>query len=51
MAVKASFSNQGQICLCGSRLFVERPIYDKFKAASVEKTKDKVGNLKMQKAT
>tara|TARA_Y100001978_G_scaffold189606_1_gene192053 strand:+ start:11849 stop:13291 length:1443 start_codon:yes stop_codon:yes gene_type:complete len=47
MAVKASFSNQGQICLCGSRLFVEKPIYDKFKAAFVEKTKAlKVGNPK-----
>lgn len=47
MAVKASFSNQGQICLCGSRLFIERPIYDKFKAAFVEKTKGlKVGNPK-----
>ena len=47
MAVKASFSNQGQICLCGSRLFVERPIYDKFKAAFVEKTNAlKVGNPK-----
>lgn len=47
MAVKASFSNQGQICLCGSRLFVERPIYDKFKAAFVEKTKAlKVGDPK-----
>ncbi len=29
--VRSSFSNQGEICLCGSRLFVERPIYDKFK--------------------
>ena len=47
MAVKASFSNQGQICLCGSRLFVERPIYAKFRAAFVEKTKAlKVGNPK-----
>lgn len=47
MAVKASFSNQGQICLCGSRLFVERPIYDKFKTAFVEKTKAlKVGDPK-----
>ena len=47
MAIKASFSNQGQICLCGSRLFVERPIYDKFKTAFVEKTKAlKVGNPK-----
>jgi len=29
-AVRASFSNQGQICLCGSRVFVERPAYDAF---------------------
>ncbi len=29
--VRSSFTNQGQICLCGSRIFVERPIYDKFK--------------------
>ena len=48
MAVKASFSNQGQICLCGSRLFVERPIYDQFKAKFVEKTKVlKVGDPKL----
>src|SRR5688500_11358322 len=29
--VRASFANQGQICLCGSRIFVERPIYGRFK--------------------
>ena len=29
--VRSSFSNQGEICLCGSRIFVERPIYDRFK--------------------
>ncbi|MBD3636100.1 MAG: aldehyde dehydrogenase family protein, partial [Crocinitomicaceae bacterium] len=29
--MRSSFANQGQICLCGSRLFIERPIYDKFK--------------------
>ena len=47
MAVKASFRNQGQICLCGSRLFVEESIYQKFKAAFVEKTKQlKVGDPK-----
>ena len=28
--VRSSFSNQGQICLCGSRILVERPIYEKF---------------------
>ena len=37
--VRSSFANQGQICLCGSRIFVERPLYEKFKAAFVEKIK------------
>lgn len=36
--LRSSFSNQGQICLCGSRIFVEKSIYEKFKAALVEKT-------------
>ncbi len=41
----SSFANQGQICLCGSRIFVERPIYEKFKKDFVEKTKKlKVGD-------
>ena len=41
----SSFANQGQICLCGSRIFVQRAIYEKFKIAFVEKTKKlKVGN-------
>jgi aminomuconate-semialdehyde/2-hydroxymuconate-6-semialdehyde dehydrogenase len=35
--MRSSFANQGQICLCGSRIFVERPIYEKFKTAFVEK--------------
>ena len=44
MAAKAAFSNQGQICLCGSRLFVQGSIYEKFRDAIVEKTKKlKVG--------
>lgn len=29
--VRSSFSNQGEICLCGSRIFIERPLYEKFK--------------------
>ncbi len=28
-AVRAAFANQGQICLCGSRLLVERPVYER----------------------
>ena len=35
----SSFANQGQICLCGSRIFVERSIYEKFKNDFVERTK------------
>ncbi len=41
--VHSSFANQGQICLCGSRIFVERSIYEKFKTAFVER----VSNLKV----
>ncbi|AZZ37341.1 2-hydroxymuconic semialdehyde dehydrogenase [Bdellovibrio sp. qaytius] len=37
--LRSTFSNQGQICLCGSRLFIEKSIYEKFKTALVEKTK------------
>ncbi len=35
--LRSSFANQGQICLCGSRIFVERPIYDRFKEAFVNR--------------
>ena len=43
--VRSSFANQGQICLCGSRIFVESSIYDKFKTDFVEKVKAlKVGH-------
>jgi aminomuconate-semialdehyde/2-hydroxymuconate-6-semialdehyde dehydrogenase len=38
-SIKSSFSNQGEICLCGSRIFVEKPLYEKFKTAFVEATK------------
>ena len=37
MTLNSSFSNQGQICLCGSRIFVERSIYEKFKRDFVER--------------
>jgi aminomuconate-semialdehyde/2-hydroxymuconate-6-semialdehyde dehydrogenase len=35
--VQSSFSNQGQICLCGSRILVEEGIYEKFKTTFVER--------------
>jgi aminomuconate-semialdehyde/2-hydroxymuconate-6-semialdehyde dehydrogenase len=42
---RAAFSNQGQICLCGSRIYVERPIYEKFRDALVAKAaKIKIGD-------
>jgi aminomuconate-semialdehyde/2-hydroxymuconate-6-semialdehyde dehydrogenase len=45
--VRSSFANQGQICLCGSRILVERPIYEKFKTEFVKRVKAlKVGNPK-----
>ncbi|MBG6128568.1 aminomuconate-semialdehyde/2-hydroxymuconate-6-semialdehyde dehydrogenase [Aquimarina sp. EL_43] len=37
--LRSSFANQGQICLCGSRIFIERTIYDKFKTDFIAKTK------------
>ncbi len=36
-AVRAGFSNQGQICLCGSRVFVQRRVYDAFVQKFVNK--------------
>lgn len=31
-AVRSAFTNQGEICLCGSRIMVERSIYERFRA-------------------
>ena len=43
--VRSSFANQGQICLCGSRIFVEEKIYEKFKKEFIQKVSElKVGN-------
>lgn len=36
-AKTAAFSNQGQICLCGSRLLVQEDLYEKFKNAFIKK--------------
>lgn len=42
--IQSSFANQGQICLCGSRIFVERKIYEQFKLDFVTQTQSlKVG--------
>ena len=36
--VRSSFSNQGEICLCGSRIFVERSIYARFREDLIART-------------
>ena len=38
--VRSSFANQGQICLCGSRIFVQDTIYEKFKNEFVDRVKN-----------
>lgn len=49
--VKSSFSNQGQICLCGSRIFVEQGIYEQFKKDFIAEVKElQVGHPKDQKS-
>ena len=40
--VRSSFANQGEICLCGSRIFVERTIYDQFLERFTEAAKELV---------
>ncbi len=43
--LRSSFANQGQICLCGSRIYVQKPLYEKFKTDFVQKAKElKVGH-------
>ncbi|WP_339702401.1 aldehyde dehydrogenase [uncultured Marixanthomonas sp.] len=43
--VKSSFANQGQVCLCGSRIFIEESIYEQFKKDFIEKVSQlKVGD-------
>ncbi len=42
LAVRAAFSNQGQICLCTSRMLVERKIYKAFVEAFVAATRELV---------
>ena len=37
--VRSAFQNSGQICLCGSRLLIERAIYDEFRDAFVERVR------------
>lgn len=44
-SLKSSFVNQGEVCMSGSRIYVEREAYDEFLNKFVEKTKKlKVGD-------
>jgi aminomuconate-semialdehyde/2-hydroxymuconate-6-semialdehyde dehydrogenase len=44
-AVRSAFTNQGEICLCGSRILIEESIYEKFRDAFIEKVQQlKVGD-------
>lgn len=45
ISLRSSFANQGQICLCGSRIFVQKGIYEQFKTQFVQAVeKMKVGD-------
>jgi aminomuconate-semialdehyde/2-hydroxymuconate-6-semialdehyde dehydrogenase len=37
--VRSGFANQGEICLCGSRLLVQRPIYERFRREYLERVR------------
>jgi len=41
-SIHSSFSNQGEICLCGSRILVERSLYEKFVNEFVQRSKELV---------
>ena len=50
-AVQSSFANQGQICLCGSRIIIESSIYDRFCDDLVDKTKSLVQGDPLEEST
>lgn len=41
-SVQSSFLNQGEICLCGSRIYIQRSIYDIFKEKFIQQVKELV---------
>ena len=45
ITMRSTFTNQGEVCTCGSRIFIEKPIYDEFKRRLVEIAKKiRIGN-------
>jgi len=51
ISIQSSFSNQGEICLCGSRIFVERSIFQSFVDEFVRRTKNLVIGDPMEEKT
>ncbi|MFC5403255.1 aldehyde dehydrogenase [Cohnella soli] len=41
-SLRSSFINQGAVCLCGSRIYVQRPIYEQFLERFAERTKQQI---------
>lgn len=50
-SVLSSFQNQGEICLCGSRIFIQRGIYNKFKEAFLKQVQQLVVGDPSQETT
>lgn len=45
ITMRSTFTNQGEVCTCGSRIFIERPIYEEFKKRLIEiAEKIRIGN-------
>ncbi len=38
-SISSSFTNQGEICLCGSRILIEKKLFDRFVEAFVKRTR------------
>jgi len=50
-ALQAAFNNQGQICLCGSRIYVERALYERFREDFVRRASALVIGDPLENAT
>ena len=49
--VRSSFTNQGQICLCGSRIYIQEGLYEKFKHDFINETKKLVVGNPLDEST
>ncbi|OCT10739.1 5-carboxymethyl-2-hydroxymuconate semialdehyde dehydrogenase [Paenibacillus pectinilyticus] len=49
--LRSSFINQGAVCLCGSRIYVQRSIYEEFMQRFVARTKEQIVGDPMQPNT